>query len=309
MNLTFWKMLLLREFWEHRNSTVVTPVVLAGVWFLLVSGLLLSGLSNALEVNGQTLDLQRLQNELGAEGLSQLQEAGHSLVSLWYWPFFLVGTLVQLLYLLACLYDERKDRSVIFWRSLPVSDLQTLLAKLLFGVLVIPLLYVLAFLVSLTLTLAICIPTTSLTSDLPWGWLLESTQLFQYVGELWFSIPLFAIWLVPLACWLLLASMVAGKLPLLWAVLPWVGLGLLEGALSNLSQVPRWLVDLSGAISHYYSFSSRYGDPNTINLIWTPLELFRVDFWTDYRHLVAWTIGAVLFGAVLLLRRYRGQAL
>jgi ABC-2 type transport system permease protein len=309
MNLNFWKMLFLREFWEHRTSTLVTPVILAGVWVLLVSGLLLSGLSNVLEINGQALDFQQLRSQLGPEELQQVKEAGRSLVNLWFWPFFLVGALVQVLYLLGTLYEERKDRSIIFWRSLPVSDLQVLLTKLVFGVLVIPFVYGGAFLLALAVTLGVSIPVTSWSSNLPWGWLLESTHLFQYVGQLWFSLPLFALWLVPLACWLLFASMVAGKLPMLWAALPWLGLSLLESTLSVLNSTPRWLLDGLSSLRGYYNFSDRYGDPQTINLVWTPLELFRLDFWMDVRHLVAWAVGAALFRAVLMLQRHRRQAL
>ena len=41
----------------------------------------------------------------------------------------LTAFLVGVFYCLDALHGERRDRSILFWKSLPVSDLTTVLAK------------------------------------------------------------------------------------------------------------------------------------------------------------------------------------
>src|SRR5208283_2286784 len=55
--------------------------------------------------------------------------------------FFLVMTIYSTWYLLDCLNADRKDRSVLFWKSLPISDTAMVLAKLFTGLIAIPIVY------------------------------------------------------------------------------------------------------------------------------------------------------------------------
>jgi energy-coupling factor transporter ATP-binding protein EcfA2 len=58
--------------------------------------------------------------------------------------FFAMAYVYASWYLLDCLYADRKDRSILFWKSLPISDTQTVLAKLFTGLIAIPLVYFIA---------------------------------------------------------------------------------------------------------------------------------------------------------------------
>jgi ABC-2 type transport system permease protein len=123
--LKLFQTLIRREIWEHR-SLWVAPLAVAVL--LLLSALLTHG---ALQVDpadtAEWLDPQkkRILFALAQWGLTV--------------PHYLVMLLVQTLYLLDCLYAERRDRSILFWKSLPVSDGATVASKMMMGCVFLPL--------------------------------------------------------------------------------------------------------------------------------------------------------------------------
>jgi ABC-2 type transport system permease protein len=127
-------------------------------------------------------------------------------------PQYLVMALVVSFYLLDCLYAERKDRSILFWKSMPVSDASTVISKLLVGLVVVPLgVYLLAMLTSV-LFQAGWAPRLSIAWDTA-AWLkVQALMLYALViAMLWYS---------PLAAFLLLVSAWARRNVFLWATLP-----------------------------------------------------------------------------------------
>jgi ABC-2 type transport system permease protein len=126
------------------------------------------------------------------------------------------------------LHSERRDRSILFWKSLPVSDLTTVLAKVSIPLVVLPL-----------LTFAIVVAMQGIML------LLSSLLLLgngQSVAALWTKLSFFrmslltlyhiltahALWPLPIYCWLLLVSGWARRATFLWAVLPLVAIGGVE---------------------------------------------------------------------------------
>jgi ABC-2 type transport system permease protein len=150
---------------------------------------------------------------------------------------FLTGIagIVSLVYTLDCLFAERKDRSILFWKSLPVSDTETVLSKLAVGLVVVPLI-VLALVVVLQPLLAgiaylrFDLFRSVVGADYFHGVLLGIGRLI--VGGV-FAI----LWLAPVTTYLMLASVAAKRAPLLYAALPPFALFLAEkimlGADSN----------------------------------------------------------------------------
>ena len=102
MKTFYW--LLRREFWEHR-AILIAPIITAVV--ILIGAL-------------TQLIIQPAQDPTVAT--AQLTDKALLLLSLFALPFFIVNGFVAIFYLMDSLYGERKDRSVLFWRSLPVSD-------------------------------------------------------------------------------------------------------------------------------------------------------------------------------------------
>ncbi len=118
MNTYIW--LVRREFWENRAIWVIPLVI--GAFMVLCA---LFGRADLMEVSSHALGRSVGQAFLGAVGAT----------------FFAVMSIYAAWYLLDCLYADRKDRSVLFWKSLPISDTATVLSKLATAVIVIPLLY------------------------------------------------------------------------------------------------------------------------------------------------------------------------
>ena len=125
-----------KEIWEFNKTLFWVPVIIAGMLILspLVQLLLMSDYQADRLMDG----LSRL------DGIENVNVPVQAAMSAIFVPFIVIALVIQLYYFTSCLYDERRDLSVYFWRSLPVSDLQTLLTKLATGALVIPGIFMLA---------------------------------------------------------------------------------------------------------------------------------------------------------------------
>ena len=147
-------------------------------------------------------------------------------------PFIAIGFIVQVYYFVTCLFDERRDQSVMFWRSLPVSDKMTIASKVLTGAIVIPVIFFMAATLLMLFILVLAVIACSVLSigfDISlWG-MLAGADIISGVGYIWLTLVPIAIWLLPLYSWLMLASIYANKAPFLWAVLPIVALLVIEG--------------------------------------------------------------------------------
>ena len=140
---------------------------------------------------------------------------------------YMTGFVVAVFYCLGTLHGERRDRSVLFWKSLPVSDLQTVLAKatvamilqplITFGVAVALQLIVLAWSVAILAINGVDPAQLWIHLRLPFFWAMMP-----------YGLVVTALWNVPLFAWLLLVSGWARRMTFVWAVGPWLGLSLVE---------------------------------------------------------------------------------
>lgn len=136
-----------------------------------------------------------------------------------------ISVLVSLFYSVDALYGERRDRSVLFWKSLPVSDWETVLAKASLPIVVIPLITFAITLGTHLLMLLVAAARTagtgvSVWSQLSFGKMTGILFLHLLVGH--------GFWFAPFWGWFLLASAWARRAPFLWATLPPLVVGLLE---------------------------------------------------------------------------------
>ena len=233
MNTFGW--LVKREYWEHKGGFYWTPVWVSGIMLLLtVLGIMAAEVFTSranIQVNGG-IPWELISERLSAgdfvnAGLG-LDLAYVALVAL----LCVVLFFVVFFYLLGALYDDRRDRSVFFWKSLPVTDTATVLSKIAAALLLAPLLsLVVATLAYVVLLLIVCV----------WAMLhginpLPAIGASHMLGLLWrmiLTIPLDAMVALPTAGWLLFWSAYARSKPFLWAVLvplfalianSWIGL-------------------------------------------------------------------------------------
>jgi ABC-2 type transport system permease protein len=199
-----------RELWEYRSIWIApsSVAVLALVGFFLT----LPGLAEQVaRLSGS--DVEQAHNYVhgpyGAGGILGLGVA------------FLVGAY----YCLDALYGERRDRSVLFWKSLPVSDSTTVLAKATIPLVVLPL--VVFVVISVAIALMALISMLVLDSA-------DTRMVFHHVQPMGSIVALgyvaivLALWHAPIYGWLLFVSGRARRSALLWAVVPLLAIGTLE---------------------------------------------------------------------------------
>lgn len=238
--------LIRREIWESPVAFKWTPVVIAG-FILLVTILLL--IIGARVDNEQvfTIDGIRMYADM-ADDQQKLLASGimFSVGALFHQIMFLV----VVFYLAGSLYDDRRDRSILFWKSLPVSDQMTVASKILTAMAAAPIMYFVGIaLIQLALLLiasgyglmaGIGVFAEILApANLPRVWLVTlAGSLVQ------------SLWLLPIYAWLMFCSSWAPRLPILIAVL-----------------VPV----LIGMFQHFWSFFSNFRLPD-FNLLWVIVE-------------------------------------
>ena len=225
------KLLLKREFWEHKGGFFWAPLVAGGISLLLtILGIIVGEITarramqdGKLMIDGDVvingLDLGALTGRLGPDDMQKLgQGIDLSLFLASSWPFIVLGFVV-FFYCLGALYDDRKDRSVLFWKSLPISDRDTVVSKGISALLVAPLLALAASLVTMIGFMLVLSVVVLLHGGNPITLLWGPGSPLSVVGAFLIGIPVYALWALPTAGWLLLCSAWARSKPFLWAIM------------------------------------------------------------------------------------------
>ena len=220
-----------RELWEHRVVALAPAAV--GAFAATVHFLSALTISDA-ERQGALTDPAK------AESFMQLYGAASMSV-------VITGLVAGALFCLEALQGERRDRSILFWKSLPVSDLTTVLAKMAVPVAVLPA----VTLAVVVLQGMVMVPLQSLAwlmrgydpadlwarLDLPFMWLAIA-----------YALPFMALWYAPIYAWFLLVSGWAKRMTILWAAAPFVAFLIVEH--TALHQWMHWALEkrLAGGI-------------------------------------------------------------
>ena len=232
--------LVRRELWEHR-SLIWAPLAMA----LTIIVLSLLGAAQDIALPGVVRDADELRDFLSTLMVGLLV------------PQLLVGLVVVFFYLLDCLFTERRDRSILFWKSLPVSDAQTVLSKLFVALVAMPLwIWALSLVVGLVVfgVLAAKVSGTPAAALGTWhgeDWLaLQATLL----GKL----AVAALWYLPVAGWLLLVSVLAKRAQFLWAKLQFLAVAIAERVVLGSNSVAAFVVGrLFGLGQGLFSISAK----------------------------------------------------
>lgn len=211
--------LLRRELWEHR-AILVVPVVVAVL-------MTLTSLTGQVTVN----DVKNI--DVAVIGASNMPEparaAALSAIMIGVTtPFIFAMWILIIFYALDALYAERKDRSILFWRSIPLTDAETVMSKVLTVLLVIPLI---TFAV-IALTHLVMLFNVSVWMDLrggsPWHTIWSAVPFVNNWTATLVLLLALPLWLSPFIGWFLFVSAYTKRSPLLVAALPLALLPLLE---------------------------------------------------------------------------------
>ena len=258
-----WIALCKREWLEHQGGFAWAPLGLLGALVVLTLLVLSLGEANRFKIDLSSVDepggtSQHMHIDTGPKSV---REALTAVLEQESWdtpkleralanvrlgvmaPFAIVYFLVAFFVLLGSLHDDRRDRSVLFWKALPVSDTQTVLSKLATVIWLAPLLLIGAVLSAQVFFIAVLSTLVTNADHLTPGAIWAHSGLALGFVELLAGYLTQSFWALPVWGWLLLVSSVAPRVPFVWAVLvpavpmlaEWIlfGTGTLRGAVGN----------------------------------------------------------------------------
>ena len=212
-----FKWLLQREYWENRGGFF---------WAPLITGAIILGLYLILAVVGSIA----ARRSMGSSGFvfenadpHQVSQAlgafGDGMLLFGVLLACVVLAFVVFFYALGSLYDDRRDRSVLFWKSLPVSDTHMVLSKLAWALVLAPLLAIgIGILIGVAMWLISALTIT--VNGLPAGGaMFTHSHPLRVIGGVISSLPVYMMWSLPAVGWLMFCSAWARSKPFLWAVL------------------------------------------------------------------------------------------
>ena len=216
------KWLLQRELWEHKGALMWAPIVAGALILVLVATTSIWGFASGGFRGEATFDgkhrtvsaaFDAMPAEEKAEAVATIAGSYMALSA----PLFAMMSIIALFYCIASMYDERRDRSILFWKSLPVSDTQTVLSKLLTALVVAPLITIAAaamFSIALLLILGIVLAFNGVNIL---ALVLGHGQFYLLPLQVVALVPIFALWALPTVGWLMLVSAWAKSKAFLWA--------------------------------------------------------------------------------------------
>jgi ABC-2 type transport system permease protein len=320
-NNTYW--LVKREFWEHRGGFFWAPVITGGVFLLLgIMAIITAEVVSAhMGISiGASRELQEVIARMDAGDMSKtgglLDFALYAALSL----TMVVMGFVVFFYCLGALYDDRRDRSILFWKSLPISDTATVLSKVISATVLAPVIACLAGIIVGLLALIMLAITLSFHGINIWQ-ILMLAHPFRTTMNLIGYIPVYMLWSLPTVGWLMLCSAWARGKPFLWAIALPVASGLLVMwfgimGLFNLSSSWFWVnIVLRGLFSAFpgssivwnadrVSVNSVPGQPalDLMNPHQTFALLAAPDIW------IGAIVGVVLLAGAIWFRRWRDDS-
>ncbi len=268
-----------RELWEYR-SIYIAPLAAAAI---LLSGFLIA---LPLHMRGVTT-LDRAH-----EVLDKPYEIAAALI-------MGTGFIVGIFYTLDALYGERRERSILFWKSLPISDLTTVLSKVTIPLIILPLLsFAIAVATQFVMLLVSSVVLLGRGMDVGTFW-AHMSFFHMSLMLLYHILTVHGLWYAPLYGWLLLVSAWAPRAPFIWAFLPPFVIWGVEKALFNTSYFLAMLqYRLAGPEP---SAAAPHG---TVMEIISALTL--AQFLSMPGLWIGLTIGAAFLAAAVRLRHYRG---
>jgi ABC-2 type transport system permease protein len=274
-----------RELWENR-SIYIAPLVAAAVVML---GFMISATGLP--------DRMRAMSALDPAQQSAVLAKSYSFAAI---LIIVTMFIVGVFYCLDALHSERRDRSILFWKSLPVSDLTTVLSKASIPLVLLPLI---AFAIIVVTQLIMLLLSTLIlvATDLSPGMLWTQLPLLRMSLVLLYGLTALALWYAPIYGWLLLVSAWAQRTTFLWAVLSPLALCVVEKIAFNTSYFASMLAHrLTGGFTEAFTTTAR--GEFVVDLP----QLDPAGFLSSPGLWIGLGVAAAFLAGAVGLRRYRG---
>lgn len=310
-----WQALARRELIENRNSLILAPAILVALMVVLIGGSLTFGIGETefqMAGNGMSaVNFAELLNQLDGKEPGIQAGAVATFLSLLVMPALFVLPIVIFFLLLGGLYEERRDRSFLFWKSMPVSDTQEVLARLGGGILLAPAI-LLACGIAGQLAMMLLATVVGGLQGGAVGVIWQLPTMLQHWLHGAVFVLVWMIWALPVFAWVLLAGAYAPRTPFFYAVLPPVVLGVLERIFLKSSYLADWIgKHLTAGPLFAGQFRSAHGSAVGENDFEGFMAMMASPDWfavlRSFANLDLWfgaLIAAALIFAAIRLRRY-----
>ena len=274
------KAVIRRELQEHKWGFVYLPWIV-GAFMSLVVVMVYLGLT---EVNTENFkfstdvfsdsEVVQSMKEATFEQRRAAIKAGLLVLG---FPLVIALGFAVLAYSLSTFFDERKDKSIIFWRSLPVSDSFTVLSKLIVALVVAPLLVIPALLFLHLVSVTAGSIYFAVSDIVPFTWAWQAYPWLDWIRVI-FSLWMQSLWTLPIITWIMLAGAYSRK-PVVAAILPPVVVVLVEGVSLSSSVFLDSLFERVQPWSRASSFPKEYESLGVAELSDIPLLFGMTEFW------------------------------
>jgi len=289
--------LVRREIWEHKAIWVAPMIVLACLLLAVITGNVHLGPFGASDASAP----------FGA--LPEEKQVKLLLVVYLSLAFvmYLVMSVIGFFYALDSLYADRRDRSVLFWKSLPLSDAETVLSKFTIAVVVIPVVALIGSLLAQLLVAgggSVMLAMSGVTGATMW----QHEATFGAVAAVLVACSTAMLWYAPLVAYLMLASAWAPKGPFLWAVLPPVALTVLEKIVLGTGHVGAFVADrIKGPMQLLDSGMESGADGMTLHLSQLDLAGGLKAFYSSPELWLGLVAAGLMLAGAMWVRRYRDE--
>jgi ABC-2 type transport system permease protein len=286
-DLMYWS--IRRELWENRSITIAPLAVAAFALFVMLVTAAVGGAHRM----GKLMTLDAAKRHAAVVASFSMAPT----------VIMITTILVGIFYSLDALYGERRDRSILFWKSLPVSDSTTVLSKAAVPLLVLPMI---GFALGMATQLVFLLWSTLILigSGMSPAPLWAELRLLEMPVTEVYGIGVFTLWHAPIYAWLLLVSCWARRTPVLWAVLPIVVINVVERVTFHTSyfgklMAYRFMGAMTAAFNvkpptkGHYEAVERLEQLNPLKFLGTP------GLW------IGLLLAAAFLAAAVRLRRYR----
>jgi len=274
-----------REVWENR-SIYIAPLIVAAVIML---GMLVSS-AHLPERRRAALLLDPAHRRAAIEMPYDIAAV----------MIIMTAFIVGVFYCLEALHGERRERSVLFWKSLPVSDLTTVLSKVTIPLFVLP--AIIFPIIVLTQFIMLLVSSAALMTSGLAGTSWVNFNLLQQSIILLYSLIVIALWHAPIFAWALLISGLARRATFLWAVLPLLAIGIFEKITFNTTHFASMLKNrIFGAGDSAFDLHA-----HRTMAIESLAQLTPGRFLSTPGLWLGLIFAAVFIAAAIRLRRYRG---
>lgn len=244
--------LVRRELWEHR-SIIITPIIIGAIWSLAV--LMTGGMAGEIQAE-LDINVPEVGIALASTVATDLHRSAmvNGLLFVPSTIIFVGMSILVIFYSLDSLYAERKDKSILFWRSLPITDAETVISKALTAGVAIPL--VTFAVIAATHLISLVLMSIWITAyggdavHLIW----QPVKLLNVWATTITGLMALSLWLSPFLGWFLFVSTFAKRMPWLLAALPIIVIPMVEA----------WVSDGTSKL-FFNAFLKRTVEPGLIN--------------------------------------------